>query len=93
MIKEVIEAPKPVPVKHASSLLDVSRSGFYKWSSHDDNHNPDEEDQLLKDEIHDIVGEFTGYGYRRVTHELKRRGMTVNHKRVVKLHPLKGVAS
>ena len=25
------------------------------------------------------------YGYRRITHELRRRGFTVNHKRVLRL--------
>jgi len=29
--------------------------------------------------------EFPGYGYRRVTHELRRRGYVVNHKRVLRL--------
>ena len=85
MIKEVIETPKSVPVKHASSLLDVSRSGYYKWSSHDDHHHSDEQEKQLKGEIHHIIGEFTGYGYRRVTHELRRRGLTVYHKRVLRI--------
>jgi transposase InsO family protein len=31
------------------------------------------------------VLEFPGYGYRRVTKELYRRGWTVNHKRVLRL--------
>ena len=85
MIKEVTKAPEPVPVEHASSSLGVSRSGYYKWNSHDEKNNPNDDEQLLKDEIHHIVIEFTGYGYRRVTHELRRRGFTVNHKRVLRI--------
>jgi len=29
--------------------------------------------------------EFVGYGYRRVTYDLRRRGYTVNHKKVLRL--------
>ena len=32
--------------------------------------------------IEDILAEFPSYGYRRITHELRRRGQLVNHKRV-----------
>lgn len=39
-------------------------------------------DAALRARIEDITQEFPGYGYRRVTHELRRRGTLVNHKRV-----------
>lgn len=35
--------------------------------------------------IGDIQDEFPGYGYRRVTRELKARGHVVNHKRVARI--------
>ena len=35
--------------------------------------------------IHQIVLEFVGYGYRRVTYDLRRRGYVVNHKKVLRL--------
>jgi len=41
------------------------------------------EDLKLRDAIERIVLEFPGYGYRRVTKELHRRGWAVNHKRVL----------
>ena len=41
--------------------------------------------------IGDIQDEFPGYGYRRVTHELRRRGHGVNHKRVARVMKAKGV--
>lgn len=44
-----------------------------------------EDDVNLRDRIEQIVLEFPGYGYRRVTHELQRRGLRVNHKRVLRL--------
>ena len=39
----------------------------------------------LRDAIEHIVLEFPGYGYRRVTAELHRRGWTLNHKRVLSI--------
>ena len=43
------------------------------------------EDVELRDAIERIVLEFPGYGYRRVTKELHRRGRTVKHKRVLRV--------
>lgn len=42
-------------------------------------------DKRLIDLIGDIQDEFPGYGYRRVTRELKNRGHVVNHKRVARV--------
>ena len=39
-------------------------------------------DSRLVELIGDIQDDFPGYGYRRVTLELARRGIVVNHKRV-----------
>jgi putative transposase len=39
----------------------------------------------LRDAIEWIILEFAGYGYRRVTHALKRAGWIVNHKRVLRI--------
>nr|WP_232816727.1 IS3 family transposase [Paracoccus zhejiangensis] len=35
--------------------------------------------------IEDIQDELPCYGYRRVTHELRRRGLSINHKRVARV--------
>lgn len=40
---------------------------------------------VLRDAIERIVLAFPGYGYRRVTHALRRQGWTVNHKRVLRV--------
>jgi putative transposase len=37
--------------------------------------------------IEAVRQEFPAYGYRRVTRELRRRGMTINHKRVQRIIP------
>ena len=63
-------------------VFEVSRSWYYERPS------PEEkaaEYVELRDVIERIVLEFPGYGYRRVTKELNRRGWTVNHKRVLRL--------
>ena len=39
----------------------------------------------LRGKIEAICLEFTRYGYRRVTHELKHQGYHVNHKKVLRL--------
>jgi putative transposase len=61
-------------------LLDVSRSWYYEHSD-----QADPEDIALRDEIEHLILEFSGYGYRRVTCELARRGWRVNHKRVLRV--------
>ncbi len=39
----------------------------------------------MRDRIEEIILEFAGYGYRRVTHALARAGWQVNHKRVLRI--------
>jgi putative transposase len=39
----------------------------------------------LRDRIEQIVVEHARYGYRRVTHQLRREGYRVNHKRVARV--------
>jgi putative transposase len=60
-------------------LAQVSRAGFYRWRRVV---APVAGDMELRDEIQRIALEFPYYGWRRVTAELRRRGWSVNHKRV-----------
>jgi putative transposase len=63
-------------------VFEVSRSWYYECPS------PQEkaaEDLELRDAVERIVLEFPGYGYRRVTKELHRRGWALNHKRVLRV--------
>jgi putative transposase len=41
--------------------------------------------------IEDIRDELPCYGYRRVTHELRRHGFLINHKRVARVMQLAGL--
>jgi len=64
-------------------LAQVSRSGFYR--SFQESH-PDEEEMEVRSAIQQVALEHRRcYGYRRITAELRRRGMQVNHKRVLRL--------
>jgi len=42
-------------------------------------------DTDLADRIEEIALEYPSYGYRRITAELRRRGLKVNHKRVYRI--------
>jgi len=63
-------------------VIDLPRSTFYyRPTAANDGLN----DVTLLALIEGIQNELPGYGYRRVTHELRRHGHVVNHKRVARL--------
>jgi putative transposase len=49
-------------------------------------------DATLRQQIDGICGEFPGYGYRRVTRELRDRNVVVNHKKVMRLMREEGLS-
>jgi putative transposase len=63
-------------------LGQVSRAGWYRQQGDAQSADRDLE---LRDEIQKIALEWPAYGSRRITAELKRRGQTVNRKRVQRL--------
>ena len=64
-------------------LAQVSRAGFYRFLQP---RHPGEEEMEVRSAMQQIVLEHRRrYGYRRVAVELRRRGMVVNHKRVLRL--------
>jgi len=65
-------------------LMNLSRSSFYyKPGTKSSERRKARAD--LRDRIEAICLEFPGYGYRRVTHQLKHEGWQVNHKKVLRL--------
>ncbi|MBV8436753.1 MAG: IS3 family transposase [Silvibacterium sp.] len=61
----------------------VSRAGFYRFLQP---RYPGEEEMEVRNAIQQMVLEHRRrYGYRRITVELHRRGMMVNHKRVLRM--------
>lgn len=69
-----------IPLWRMCGLAKVSRAGYYRWRQAAA--EPVADDMELRDDIQRIALEFPCYGWRRVTAELRRRGWTVNHKRV-----------
>jgi putative transposase len=66
--------------------MKLPRSTYYYKSKN----KPDDEQSLI-DRIESIIEEFPGYGYRRVTRELHRRGVPVNHKKVLRIMKQQGL--
>ncbi|MCW5979742.1 MAG: IS3 family transposase [Bryobacteraceae bacterium] len=69
-----------IPVGRMCELTQVSRAGFYRWRQATPAVAAEEMD--LRDEVQRIALEHPCYGWRRVTHQLRKQGWTVNHKRV-----------
>ncbi|TIX93378.1 transposase [Rhizobium sp. P44RR-XXIV] len=63
-------------------MIDLPRSSYYYRSTARALNLGDAELVAIIEEIQD---ELPCYGYRRVTHELQRRGHLVNHKRVARV--------
>jgi putative transposase len=82
MIQKVQEETPDLSIEQLCHLFAVSRSWYYEQVV---NPEEDEEETALRDRIEEIILEFSGYGYRRVTHALHREGMQVNHKRVLRI--------
>ena len=69
----------PLPVRVACATLEVSKSAYY----HTNGKNPAvDKDKAILDQIRTIASDFSRYGYRRMTKELQRNDIVVNHKRV-----------
>jgi putative transposase len=70
-------------IERMCQMAPVSRRGFYR--SLQEQH-PVEEEMEVRSAIQQIALEHRRrYGYRRISAELRRRGMRVNHKRVVRI--------
>jgi len=70
-------------IEHMCQLAGVSRAGFYRSLQ---DRAPVEEEMAARSAIQEIAVEHRRrYGYRRITAELRRRGMLVNHKRVLRI--------
>jgi putative transposase len=69
-------------------VIELPRSTFYYRAIGDAGGLADGQ---LVELIQTIQDELPGYGYRRVTHELRRRGHIVNHKRIARLMRMHGL--
>jgi transposase InsO family protein len=79
MIAELRQEYPEASIRARCQVAGVNRSWFYARS------DGEERDLVRRDAIEEIVLEFPGYGYRRVTHAPARDGWRVNHKRVLRV--------
>jgi putative transposase len=85
--RSLISPDNPRSIQRQCELLELQRSSYY--------YDPveSEVDTRVMNDIHDIWTLYPFYGYRRITVELKDRGLRINHKRVLKLMKLMGLKS
>lgn len=81
----VEEERENLPLSRACRLLAISRAGLYKARR-----VPPARDRALREAIEPIVTKWSGYGYRRVTHQLALQGIRANHKRVLRVMRAEG---
>ena len=76
-------AGQGLTVERMMQLGRVSRASFYRFE--ENTHPRDDADMDLRDAIQRIALEWPSYGRPRITAELRRRGWTVNPKRVYRI--------
>ena len=78
-----MKANRGLTIERMAKLGGISRSGYYRFDQ-DARPGPDA-DIDLRDAIQRIALEWPSYGRPRITAELRRRGWTVNPKRVYRI--------
>ena len=78
-----MKAGSALTVKRMAKLAQVSRASYYRCS--ENGVQAPDADMDLRDAIQRVALEWPSYGRRRVTHELRNRGWTVNWKKVYRL--------
>lgn len=71
-----------IPVKNACTNFQIGKSSYYDWKR---KNQPKDNSPILRNEIQGIALEFPFYGYRRITKELHRRELQINHKKVLRM--------
>ena len=76
-----------LPLKALAELCGAVRTSYYRRlaRSRETRPVPRCDDRPLVHRLHQICGQETGYGYRRVTLHLHDEGHKINHKRVLRL--------
>jgi putative transposase len=85
VITQVRQDHPELAVRALCRLLGVSRAWYYAAQQHPAPPAARETATALRTAIEDVILEFPGYGYRRVTKALARQGWSVNHKRVLRI--------
>lgn len=82
MIATMHDAHPALSIRRLCALTGTGRTWYH---THPTPEAVAARDTALRDAIEQIILVFPGYGYRRVTHALRRDGWTVNHKRVLRV--------
>lgn len=78
-------------VSRLCTLLDVSRSAYYRWRQNGPSHR-EQLNEIVLSAIYDVHRQSRQvYGSPRVCDALRQRGMLCNHKRVARLMRLSGI--
>jgi len=85
VIENACQEEQPISIRHLCELLQVNRAWYYAKQRVPIEPAKQAEAVALRDAIEQIILEFPGYGYRRVTHALHRAGWKANHKRVLRI--------
>lgn len=75
-------ANSKLPIKKACYAFSISKPSYYRWKKKKEAQDPDKKLMLI---MQKIALEFPKYGYRRMTKELQRRELEVNHKKVLRI--------
>jgi len=75
-------SPIALSISSACQALDIARSTFYRYRDYDPFADNDTD---LRDHIQKTALQWPSYGYRRITAELRRQGVTANRKLVLRL--------
>ena len=76
-------ADRGLAIERMVKLAQVSRASYYRFE--ESGKSGSDSDMELRDAIQRVALEWPSYGRRRLTQELRRRGWTVNPKRVRRL--------
>lgn len=75
-------ASSKIRIEKACYAFSISKPSYYRWKNQND--APDT-DKKLRCIMQKIASGFPKYGYRRMTKELHRRELHVNHKKVLSI--------
>ena len=79
--------------QRACELIGLSRSRFYELSAPPPPSAARVEAVCIRGRVEELCLEFSRYGYRRITAQLRREGMRVNHKRVQRIMQEEGLCA
>jgi putative transposase len=81
MLPVIQDGSTRLPVQRLCTLASIPRSSYYRLQCAPKT-TIDPESERLRRELHAVCAEYRSYGYRRATHELRRRGFAVGRKRI-----------